>query len=271
MSWNTCQWRWFRDYREGRAARIYSEHLEFGTAIHAALEHLKPTVKQLREGACAPSIDSGKRIFEERFRSSYGKVRDRCKKPLTDKQIDEMVEAGYRVLDNLHHCKELTDAEVVFVEHPLRIKIDRTDEVEIDFKGFIDLVIRSKDKRGNSVLWVVDYKTCSWGWPKEKKQDENLQSQLRLYKHFLSKSFNLDPKQIRTAFVLLKKRPSDPKKAVEWLPISSGDKTVMRSVLRLNEAVTGMMSNDYTKNRDACINPFGEACPYLGTDLCLND
>jgi hypothetical protein len=75
------------------------------------------------------------------------------------------------------------------------------------FKGFIDMVIKTKDKRGNTILYICDFKTCSWGWPVEKKQDRNLQYQILLYKHFLCKKFDLDPKFVRTAFVLLKRKP----------------------------------------------------------------
>jgi hypothetical protein len=48
----------------------------------------------------------------------------------------------------------------------------------------------------------------------------------------------------------------------------------MRAVLRLNSAVTGMQTNDFSKNRKACKKQFGkteEVCPYYETELCVGD
>ena len=264
--WQECQWRWMRDYREERRSSVYSSHLEFGKAVHDALEKFKDP-----EAEKNPTVEETCAIFEEKFRTRYLKVRDRDKKPLTDGEVEDWVLAGHRIIENLHHCEEPESAEVLFVEYPLMEKIARTDDVEVKFKGYIDLVIKTKDKRGNSIVYIVDYKTCSWGWPRAKRQDERLASQIRLYKHFFSKRFKLDPKNVRTAFVLLKRTPSRPEDVAEFLPVSAGPKTVMRAVDGLNRAVTGMQSNDYKKNRDACVNPFGDVCPYYDTVLCLND
>ena len=268
-SWNECQWRWFRDYREGRRAPIYSVHLTFGTCIHSALEKIKPPAGSLKEGE-GPNVEQIIADFEVSFRKRYKKVRPKDPKALNDEEIDVLVESGKRILRSIDECDEIREAEVLFTEYPLIIKMDRTDDVEIKFKGFIDVVIRTKDKRGRSILYICDYKTCSWGWNREKKTDPNLLAQLRLYKHFFSKKFKLDPKNVRTAFVLLKKTPSKKDSVVEFLPISAGPTTTMRAVNRLSEAVTGMESNDYRKNRNACINQWGDRCSYLDTPLCVD-
>jgi len=184
--------------------------------------------------------------------------------------MDEWVLVGKHVITKLHTLKELDDARVLFVEHQIYEDIDRTDDVKTKFKGFIDVVIKTKDKRGNSVVYICDYKTCSWGWSIEKKRDENLQMQLRLYKHFFCKQFKLDPKQVRCSFILLKRKPKGDNVA-DWLAISAGPKTVKRAVDNLNKAVTGMNSGVYKKNLNACINDYNDVCPYFGSDLCPKD
>jgi len=262
-----------RDYLEERRAEVYSVNLEFGSAIHDALEKYKDPERHKGENEKKPklTIEQICTNFEESFRKKYGRVKDKDPRALSDKEIDLLVMSGKRILKHIDEVAELDQTKVLFVEHKLMEKIDRTDDVKIKFKGFIDIVLKTKDKRGNSIVILCDYKTCSWGWNREKRSNEALQAQLRLYKHFFSKKFKLDPKNVKTAFVLLKKTPRGKDHPVEWLPFSSGDKTTMRAVLKLNEAITGMQSNDYKKNRNACKNPYGDICPYFGTDLCSDD
>ena len=255
-----------RDYREGRRAPVHSIHLTFGTCIHNAIEKLKPPPKKE-----SLPLDQVLTEFEEKFRQSMGKLMTDGLVSSEQKDVDELVAAGKNILTYLDSCKELSEGIVLFSEAPLLEKIERTDDIDIKFKGFVDLVLKMKDKKGKTIIYICDWKTCSWGWGKEKRQDEDLQAQLRLYKHFFCKKHNLDPKLVKTAFILLKKRPKVKEEPVEFFPVSTGNVTMMRAVERLNVAISGMESNDYKKNRKACINPFGEKCPYMNTPLCTND
>jgi ATP-dependent exoDNAse (exonuclease V) beta subunit len=243
--------------------------------VHDALETLKdPEKKDDR-----PSIAEICEVLETKFRKSLAGFIDEENEKLakagrdliTEDTIVQFVKAGHRIVENLYRCDEINDAQVLFCEHPLMQKMDRTDDVEIKFKGFIDLVIKTKDKRGNSVIYIIDYKTCSWGWNGAKRRDEDLAAQLRLYKHFFSKEFKLNPKNVKCAFVLCKRTPKGPEDTIEWLPVSAGPKTVARSIKRLNVAITGMNSNDYKKNRKVCVNVYGDTCPYFNTPLCTDD
>lgn len=245
---------------------MYSCYLTFGSAVHDALEKYKSNEDEIKL-----SLNECIEKFEESFREKYLKIRDRDKKPLSDEEIEEWVLAGKRILTNIDNCSKLSEATVLFVEYQLLEPIDRTDDVKIKFKGFIDIVIKSKDKRGKTILFICDYKTCTWGWTVEKKRDENLQMQLRLYKYFFCKKFKLNHKEVRTAFILLKRTPKDEKNVADFFEFSSGPKTMMRAVDKLNKAITGMQTNDYKKNRNACINKWGDTCPYYQTDLCTKD
>ena len=79
------------------------------------------------------------------------------------------------------------------------------EEYKIDdfkFKGYIDLVLRSKtDKKYH----IIDWKTTSWGWEPQKKNDAMTTYQLTYYKHFLAKKINTQPENIETHFGLLKR------------------------------------------------------------------
>ena len=269
-----------REYRDGHRTQVYSKYMDFGTAIHDSLEKFKNPDSEKKL-----SLEDAVVYFKEKFRKIYKntaphekeifektKVEDQKphKAPLTKEQVDEWCLVGEKILRNLHRLKELDDAQVLFVEHALMEKIDRTDDIKTKFKGFIDIVIKTKDKRGQSVIYICDYKTCSWGWDMDKKRDEKLQMQLRLYKHFFCKEFNLDPKQVRCAFILLKRTPKGDDVA-DWLAVSAGPKTVKRAVDKVSIAITGMNSNNYKKNRSNCINEYGDRCIYLDTPQCTKD
>ena len=146
------------------------------------------------------------------------------------------------------------------------------DGLDIKFKGFIDVLIKGVDKRGKSIIWVCDYKTCRWGWDRAKREDPWRLNQLFLYKFYLCKKFKMDPKQVRTAFILLKKSPSkNATSSIEFFPVSAGPVSVQRALDTefsiINEMNERAKTNDFKKNRSKC-EEWGRKCPFLNTDLC---
>ena len=91
----------------------------------------------------------------------------------------------------------------------------------LKFKGFIDGIIKVPKKRGTGhVYWIIDWKTSgAWGWRRDKKQDLGMTAQLILYKHFWAKKHNIDLKDIRCGFILLKRggKPYDVANACVFL------------------------------------------------------
>ena len=47
------------------------------------------------------------------------------------------------------------------------------------------------------MYYILDWKTCSWGWRSDKKRDQLTTYQLTLYKHYFAKKHNIDPKNIK--------------------------------------------------------------------------
>lgn len=260
-----CQWRWKLDVCDELRSNNKGIHMDFGTACHAAIEHYRTRKDPI---SLADALD----WFEITFRQLHEQNVLEYREKERSARVDDFVKAGRVIISELDNCLELREAEIIYNEHPLRLPIDRSDDLKIDFKGFIDMVIKWKDGRGNPVLYVVDFKTCSWGWDGEKRRDRDLAAQLFLYKHFLSKEFNLDPKQIRCAFVLLKKRPPKGACAVEFFPVSAGPISVQHALDELNSDLTDIKkrfdTNTLKKNRNHCVSPFGDVCPYLNTDKC---
>lgn len=268
MAWRSCQQRWHLDYEEGHRAPVFGVHLDFGTSVHGAIEKYKTRKDPI-------TLEAAVKLFEEKFVKLYDANSAKYEERDRKQPAEVFLEAGKRILESLDKCEELASAEVVYNEFKLQLPIERTDDVKIEFKGYIDLVIKTKDKRGNTILYICDFKTCSWGWPREKRQDRDLQAQLFFYKHFLCKKFDLDPGNVRCAFVLLKKRPAKGAEVVEFFPVSAGPVSVQRALNVLNSDITEMAERSkdgkYKKNWNACVNDFGQRCPYSGTMLCRKE
>jgi hypothetical protein len=257
---NGCQWRWKLDYIDGIRKKSQSVHLAFGTAIHSAIEKYKNKSNPV-------SLDESGAYFL----SAFDKICEDEKDALGKFDKEFFRNAGLEIICDLESCKEFVDGFPMYNEFELFEDILIPD-VSVKFKGFIDIVLKTKDKRGNTILFVSDFKTCSWGWNAEKKQDKDLHSQLFLYKHFLCKKFDVDPNLVRTSFILLKKKPSSGSSRIEWFPISAGPVSVQRALDNLCSDISKIKlccdNNNFEKDRKLCCNKFGDTCPYFKTEYC---
>jgi hypothetical protein len=263
---NGCQWKWKLDYLEDRRSKDFSVDLDYGTAVHASLE------SYLRRKDPVP-VEAAIEIFNETFSKLYAENGPKYAKPLSAKDHAMLVASGPAILKYIKDCPDLQGLEPVHNEYPLFEDIARDGE-PMKFKGFIDIVFKGKDKRGKDILWICDFKTCSWGWDREKRSDVWRHYQLFLYKYFLCKKFNIDPKNVRVAFILCKKRPSKGADPVEWFAVSAGPVSVQRALDVLNDNITEMIErekdNSFKKNRTKC-EEWGRKCPYLDGEFCKKD
>jgi hypothetical protein len=243
----------------------FSIHFDFGIAVHEALErHL--TRKN------PVTVDVAVLLFVEKLRELYQKNGPRYEKPVITAELEDLLCSGENILRNIDKCDELKGVEFVHNEYPLFEDIDRDDDVKMKFKGFIDIVIRTQAKNGDTVLYVCDFKTCSWGWDGDARRDRWKQYQLFLYKYYLCKKFDIDPKFVRTAFILLKKRPPKGVSPIEFFPVSAGPISVQRAIDTLHSNITEMRHHveigQFEKNRNSCVDRFGNTCPFLNTEHC---
>ena len=74
---------------------------------------------------------------------------------------------GRPPLMGLYHDFKTSRNKIVSVEEPLyeSMQVVGSDK---NFKGFIDLVLKTKDGKYH----VIDWKTCSWGWDLKRKTDK---------------------------------------------------------------------------------------------------
>ena len=132
---------------------------------------------------------------------------------------------------------------------------------DFDFKGFIDLVVKTPDGKYH----ILDLKTCSWGWKPKRKSDAMTTYQLTFYKNYFAQKHNIDPKNIETYFALLKRTAK--KDNVEIFRVTSGPKKTKNALNLLQKALHNIKKDFHPKNRSACQTPFG-MCEFYNTEHC---
>lgn len=241
-TWKECPWKHKLVYIDKIDLFKPNANVSFGTIVHAECE----TYLKTRQ------FDRAR--LEKTLRETWDKHQFAdCEKWLKE---------GLFLLDEIPAYLDITfeNWTCISAEHALYEPIENHD---IKFKGFIDGMIRAKNKRGKDCLWVIDWKTSSSrGWRTEKKQDFLVQAQIALYKSYCSQKFEIDPKDIKCGFVLLK-RGSKQGKSCELVEISAGPVMLEKSNKLVSSMINGVMSGIAVKNRMSCTY-----CDFKSTDSC---
>ena len=217
----------------------------FGTALHNTCEKL-----------VYDNDLEYKSYFQESFKNEIDKLDN-----ISDKEyklINDMKEQGndlaalvLRALDLNFPGYEVFSAEEKII-HPIPDVIS-----EYNYKGFLDLVIKTPDNKYH----IIDWKSCSWGWDMKRKTDKIVTYQLTYYKNFFCLKHNLDPKTVETHFGLLKRTAK--KNKIEIFRVSSGEKKINNSLKVLNKALYNIHNKNHPKNRLKC-----QKCDFNKTEWC---
>lgn len=241
----------------------------FGSIIHSTLEHFLKT-KEMQ-------IDVAIQKIHQTWENCRNKTQVELK--LNDNDYKQYV-IDFSELQEQKFQKEATliladvpqfldnnfpNWEFIDAEHPLN---EELENLPFKFKGYIDCIIKcdpiskSKNKHKNKVIWLIDWKTTTYGWASEKKQDQLIRNQLVFYKHFYSKKMNIPLKELRCAFILLK-RSAKIGNHCEQLTVSVGEVTIDRAIKHVRNMLSTLQKSIAFKNRDHCI-----WCEFLGTKHC---
>lgn len=215
----------------------------FGTSIHSICENL---VKD----------DKAKELFESTFQTN---LKNSTITP-TQEEIASFTQEGKDILEEVSDAlvKYFGKFEVLQTEEQLYEKINEFSKGNYDFKGFIDLVLKTEDGK----IHIVDWKTCSWGWDLEKRTDKMVTYQLTLYKKFYAQKYNVNLEDIETHFALLKRTAKKGTK-VEFFRVTSGDRKMENATTTLVNAVTNIVNGRHIKNRLSC-----SRCVFNKTENC---
>lgn len=198
-------------------------------------------------------------LFLQKFREEISLLPKKVRDKIKDKDIKDMEEQGKTLAPLAIPAlrKQFPGFILVGVEEYLYEPIEEYDLNEYSFKGYVDLIIKTP----NGKYYVIDWKTCSWGWDAKKRSDPMVTYQLTLYKHFLSKKLGIDPKDVETYFALLKRTAS--KDRVEIFRVTSGPRKTRNALKLLEECVYNVDHNRHIKNRLSC-----GSCDYHRTEYC---
>tara|TARA_Y100000310_G_scaffold338813_1_gene429550 strand:- start:795 stop:1565 length:771 start_codon:yes stop_codon:yes gene_type:complete len=218
----------------------------FGSAIHTVCEKLiLNEVKDLET------------YFHESFVEELGNL----KEELIDWDlVEKMRTQGHNLVKYILPAvkEQFPDGfEVVSVEEQLIVPIEEFQDTSFDFKGYIDLVLKTND--GN--YHIIDWKSCSWGWDSRRKTDPMNVYQLTFYKKFWAKKHKIDPKNIVTYFALLKRTAK--KNKVEFVKVTSGNKRMQNAVDFMTRALFNIDAGNHIKNRLSC-----SKCEFRRTKHC---
>ena len=243
-TWSECPLRHKLSYIDGLDDFKGNLHTAFGSAIHSVCEHGLLDEKLNRE-----------KHFLDQFEKELVSLEK--KEVQIDKKLKEQMMGQYKpLIDNFRDYldKYFVNCEVVATEEMLYEPIDGFD---LNFKGFIDLIVKTED----GVYHILDWKTCSWGWDSRKKSDKIINYQLTLYKYFWAQKHKIPLNKIETHFGLLKRTAK--KDNIEIFRVTSGEKKIKNSLTLLRNAVINIERKRFIKNRLSC-----KYCTFYKTEHC---
>tara|TARA_R100001594_G_scaffold150499_1_gene211988 strand:+ start:6312 stop:7082 length:771 start_codon:yes stop_codon:yes gene_type:complete len=244
-NWSQCAYYHklvYIDKLKGFEGNLYTA---FGSALHTVCE--KVVLKEVADK---------KSLFQLSFSKEINELPENIKENLDVKMVSDMRRQGDFLVDLILPAlkDQFNKFEVVSVEEKLYEPIENQD---LNFKGFIDLVIKTEDGKYH----VIDWKSCSWGWNFKRKTDPMTTYQLTFYKHYFAKKHNIDPKNIETYFALLKRTAK--KDHVEIFRVTSGAKKTENALNLLTKALYNIKAKKHIKNRLNC-----RQCEFYKTARC---
>ena len=172
--WNECPFKHKLVYIDKISGFEGNEYTCFGTALHSVCEFGVVGVLD--------KID-----FEDHFQAVFEKELDGlpAKVVLRENLVEEMKNQAEPIHSQVLGAldKYFGDYEVHAVEEKLFEPITEFTDDTCEFKGFIDLVVKTSDDKYH----ILDWKTCSWGWNRQRRSEPMTTYQLTLYKNFYAK------------------------------------------------------------------------------------
>lgn len=246
-TWKECSFRHYLQHVKKIELDKPGPLMDFGTAVHASCENYLKT--RIMDVSIATQII--KDVWEKNKELAG----------FEPKTLKGFLEEAEAILTEVPTFVDATfpDWEFIDAEHQLYEPIEGQPHA---FKGFIDGVIKATGPRGKPLVWLIDWKTTSWGWNRYKREDEMVKAQLVLYKNYWTKKVGIDPKDVRCGFVLLK-RTAKSAQHCELIPVSVGDVTSKKSLKIVNNMIASVKRGISIKNRNECTY-----CVYKDTVHC---
>jgi len=251
--YKTCPKSWKLAYIDKETSWDPSIYLIFGTAFHETLQTYLDTM-YTETAVKANELDLGK-ILMDSMRREYKKVVDDYGQDFsTPKELGEFYNDGLAIMDwfkkkrGAYFSKKNT--ELVGIEMPILCEVESNPNIMM--MGFMDIVMKEHGK-----IKIYDIKTSTRGWKAAQKRANG--DQLRLYKKFFSKQYNVDEKDIEVEYFIVKRKLWEncdfPQKRIQQVRPASGKPSLNKVMRELDSFISNAFTQEGKHNKDANYPP----------------
>lgn len=255
--------------------------LIFGTAIHDTIQSYLYSIYNPKEFAedvyvndihinqYATCDKKGKckdfdmeTMLKDRLRYETQQIPDEYKgKWVTKEQLVEHLSDGIEIIKFLKKKPSkwfrTRGMELIGIEVPVEEHI--TDDLK--FIGYIDVLLKDVE----DTYYVIDLKTSTKGWKDYHKKDKHLTNQNLIYKHHISKQFNVPIEDVEAEYIILKRKINEQaefavmKQRMQSFKPAQSKRTVKQAVEDFNQFVDEALLSKTSKFEP---NPTKFNCTY---------
>jgi hypothetical protein len=271
-----CPKKFEQKYVQGNYKSDYNINLVFGTSVHEVFQYYVENIYNTSH-KLANKLDLHEYLYE-RLCINYQETFDKnlFEHYTTPDELNEFYIDGCNILDELQKdCEKYFLKEYEHIGSELHIISNILEDFDVNFQAYIDSTFYNTM---NDKIIVYDYKTSTKGWNESTKSDEYKLAQLRLYKYFISKIFDIKLEDIEIKFVILKRKIWEgvskyEAKRISMFEPSHGKKKIQESFELIEEFVKNNFNTDgsYNKDVERIATPSKFTCNYCPFKEECND
>ena len=272
---HTCKKRWYLEYYKKLAPYRASIHSFFGTSMHETIQEWLTVLYHDSVGS-AENMNLTKHLYEGMLKNYRIEKAKNGHQPFSNPDELKLFNLnGINILEYLKKNRTKYYPTRGLVLAGIETLLYQEISPGIFFKGFVDIVMYDKKE---DMWYIIDLKTSTKGWGKWAKEDELKLSQMRLYKIFFSKQFNIPLNKIKTEYQILKREvPVDApyaamQKRIQIFKPASGKAKVKEAYKYVQDFIEEVFDEDgkvvdepkeASPSKNAC-----RFCPFLNTSHC---
>jgi hypothetical protein len=272
--YSECPRKWELQYPLKIKIPTPSVFLIFGTSLHEILQHYLTTYYN-QSGVIADQINTSE-MFEDKLREEYAKQYKSNNKQhfSSPEELREFYNDGVEIIRDFaknrgkHFSKRgwyLVGIEVPIVLNP------HPKLPNVVYQGFLDAVLYHEP---TNKIYIIDFKTSTWGWGDKEKKNQIKQFQLLLYKKYFAELYNFPEENIEVEFFIVKRKLRESedftiKRIQKFKPTSGKIKMKKAEQSMLNFIEKAFDQNGYKQvEHQPKINNNCKYCPFHKTHLC---
>ena len=246
-TYNQCPHKWKTMYIDGNKEYQASIFFVFGSAMHETIQEFL-SVMYNKTIKAAEELDLPKLLHKNMmYNYKLNLKRNKGEHFTTKYDLEDIYKQGVNILSEVVKKRgayfSKKKAELLGIEVPIFVESDSNENVLIG--GFLDIVTREHDK-----IKIYDIKTSYKTWDKKKKKDGSFQ--LRLYKKYFAKQYDVKEEDVEIEFFIVKRNvweESDfPQSRIQKFSPASGKPTMTKTGKVVDDFISSVFNSDGTYN-----------------------